>query len=224
MTAAAATAAQKTRDALAEPFPEEQLGSLKKGKAWLTYVPGAEVIARLNSVLGTENWDVEDAKVWIDEGFPEWVLARVVLTATIEGKVTRKIGYGGQKIKMLNSGDGPVDLGDEFKGAMTDGLKKAATQLGVALDLARKDDALWFEEQKRLEEDGDDSEEHRNDNPATDDQVEEILAWINDDEVNDDAKDDFRVWWKKEVPGKKPDGGNLTFDEAEAALAWIEGG
>jgi hypothetical protein len=55
-----------------------------------------------------------------------------------------KDGFGGQKIKRTKAGE-IVDLGDEFKGAFSDALKKAAQQFGVALYLARSDEALSIE-------------------------------------------------------------------------------
>jgi hypothetical protein len=51
------------------------------------------------------------------------------------GDVTRD-GVGGQTIKRKRDG-GIVDLGDEYKGAVSDALKKAAQSFGVGLYLAR---------------------------------------------------------------------------------------
>ena len=39
----------------------------------------------------------------------------------------------------------PVDLGNEFKGAVSDATKKAAQSLGVGIYLARSDEALELE-------------------------------------------------------------------------------
>jgi hypothetical protein len=51
------------------------------------------------------------------------------------GDITRD-GVGGQTIKRKRDG-GIVDLGDEYKGAVSDALKKAAQSFGVGLYLAR---------------------------------------------------------------------------------------
>jgi hypothetical protein len=56
------------------------------------------------------------------------------------GYVTRD-GIGGQTIKRKKDGT-IVDLGDEFKGAVSDALKKAAQALGVGLYLARSEEAM----------------------------------------------------------------------------------
>ena len=129
---------------LAEPFPKSML-RFHQGKK-LTYVPVAEVIARLNRVLGTENWSSQVISMWREGDHPDWVMAHVRVTATINGISTSRDGVGGQQIKKLRSGNGVVDLGDEYKGAMSDAFKKACQGFGVGLELARTDEALNAEE------------------------------------------------------------------------------
>lgn len=129
---------------LAEPFPQSML-RFHQGKK-LTYVPVAEVIARLNRVLGTENWSSQVITMWREGDHPDWVMAHVRVTATINGISTSRDGVGGQQIKKLRSGNGVVDLGDEYKGAMSDAFKKACQGFGVGLELARTDEALNAEE------------------------------------------------------------------------------
>ena len=129
---------------LAEPFPKEML-RFHQGKK-LTYIPVAEVIARMNRVLGVDGWTSEVVRVWREDDQPDWVLAHVRVTATIEGRAVFHDGVGGQQVKKLRSGSGVVDLGDEYKGAMSDALKKACQGFGVGIDLARTDDALAVEE------------------------------------------------------------------------------
>jgi hypothetical protein len=121
------------------------LGSVTKGGTKLTYVPVSEVIQRLNDVLGLTAWSWETDRVWRDEHDPEWVIATGKLTATIDGVTATKAGEGGVRVKKMKSGE-PVDLGDEFKGAASDALKKAAQKFGVALYLSRKPEARRYEE------------------------------------------------------------------------------
>ena len=45
----------------------------------------------------------------------------------------------------MKGGEKPVDLGNEFKGAVSDATKKAAQSLGVGIYLARSDEALELE-------------------------------------------------------------------------------
>lgn len=130
---------------LAEPFPAQLLESLNKGGARLTYVPVGEVVTRLNDVLGPGGWTWTVVKVWRDPVDPEWVLAVGVMEATVDGVTSRKGGCGGVKVKRTSSTKDIVDLGDEFKGADSDALKKATQRFGVGLWLARSAEARAYE-------------------------------------------------------------------------------
>lgn len=132
---------------LSEPFPPEMERELRKGGTTLIYIPVSEVIARLNRVFGPYGWSTEIIKCERDALDPEFIVAHVRLTVKAEsdwGPVVTKDGFGGQKIKRTKTGE-IVDLGDEFKGAVSDALKKAAQQLGVGLYLSRSDEALNLE-------------------------------------------------------------------------------
>lgn len=126
-------------------FPSARVSSISKGGTKLTYVPVGEVINRLNEVLGTTNWSWETVKVWRDEHDPDWVLAVGKMTATVDGVESVKAGEGGVKVKRTTRDKEIVDLGDEFKGAASDALKKAAQKFGVGLYLSRTDQARRYE-------------------------------------------------------------------------------
>lgn len=131
---------------LSAPFPTPMLRTHPKKR--LTYVPISEVVARLNRVLGPGLWSYEVVNAWRDQTDEDWVIAHVRLTATVDGKTSSKDGFGGQQIKVYNNGDNkgrPIDVGDEYKGAASDGLKKAAQHFGIALNLARREEALAWE-------------------------------------------------------------------------------
>lgn len=132
---------------LYEPFPREVERTLKKGGTPLTYIPVSEVITRLNKVLGVDKWSSTILNCERDAHDPDFIVAHVRLTAEIDGNFVTKDGVGGQKIKRTKNGD-IVDLGDEFKGAVSDALKKAAQHIGVGLYLARTDEALAIEEEE----------------------------------------------------------------------------
>ena len=129
---------------LSEPFPREMERTVSKSGRSLTYIPISEVIARLNKVIGLNNWSSEIVSVGRDSVDTDWVIAHVRLTAIVNGETITKDGVGGQQVKYTKAGK-VLDLGDEFKGAMSDALKKAAQQLGVGLYLARDDAALEVE-------------------------------------------------------------------------------
>jgi hypothetical protein len=135
---------------LSEPFDPALLR--RHDAKGITYIPISEVIARLNRVLGVGCWSHVIKRTWeageqsTDTGaYPAWVMCEVALTATIDGITSVHDGIGGQQVKLLRNGSGVVDLGDEYKGAMSDALKKAAQAFGVGLELARKDEALAWE-------------------------------------------------------------------------------
>lgn len=130
---------------LAAPFSPDAERVLNKGGTNLTYIPVSEVIARLNRVLGVAAWSFEVVDVRRDALDPDFVIAHVRLSATLNGVTVVKDGVGGQPVKRRKSGD-IVDLGDEFKGAVSDALKKAAQQLGVGLYLARDENAIDAED------------------------------------------------------------------------------
>jgi len=129
---------------LSEPFPPEMERELRKGGTTLTYIPVSEVIARLNRCFGVTNWSSEIIRCERDTLDPDFIVAHVRLTIGEGGFGVSKDGFGGQKIKRTKQGE-IVDLGDEFKGAVSDALKKAAQQFGVGLYLARSDEALSIE-------------------------------------------------------------------------------
>lgn len=132
------------QSALNEQFPHEVERQLKKGGTSLTYIPVSEVITRLNKVLGFDGWSYQIIRCERDTLDPDFIVAHVRLDVFPLGdrfvSVT-KDGFGGQKIKRTKQGD-IVDLGDEFKGAVSDALKKAAQALGIGLYLARTEEAM----------------------------------------------------------------------------------
>jgi hypothetical protein len=95
--------------------------------------------------VGLANWSSEIISIGRDATDVDWVVAHVRLTAIIDGVTISKDGVGGQQVKYTKAGK-ILDLGDEFKGAMSDALKKAAQQLGVGLYLARDDAAMEVED------------------------------------------------------------------------------
>lgn len=131
---------------LTEVFPQEMQRSITKSGTSLVYIPVSEVINRLNKVLGVDKWTFRILLCQRDTIDPEFVLAHVRIEWYPDHSLgISRDGFGGQKIKRNKQG-GIVDLGDEFKGAISDALKKAAQTLGIGLYLARSDDALEIEQ------------------------------------------------------------------------------
>lgn len=138
---------------LAEPFPAEMERTLTKSGVALTYIPVSEVINRMNRVVGVDSWSSEIVSCQRDALDPDFVIAHVRVTVNFRGSSgifgrgpVVKDGIGGQKIKRNRRDNEIVDLGDEFKGAVSDALKKALQQFGVGLYLARDIDAIEMDE------------------------------------------------------------------------------
>ena len=129
---------------LSEPFPMEMERTLNIGGTKLIYIPVSEVINRLNKILGVNNWSMTVIKCERDTTDIDFVVAHIRLQYTSPGGFVVRDGIGGQKIKRTKQGS-IVDLGNEFKGAISDALKKAAQTLGVGLYLARSEDAIEIE-------------------------------------------------------------------------------
>jgi hypothetical protein len=120
--------------------------SITKSGTSLVYIPVSEVINRLNKVLGVEQWSFNVVKCDRDPIDTDFVIAHVQIRWYSRDGIQfiERDGIGGQRIKRNKAGQ-IVDLGDEFKGAISDALKKAAQTLGVGLYLARSEDALEIE-------------------------------------------------------------------------------
>lgn len=183
-------------DKLREEFPDGALRQLKKGGSTFTYIPASEVVARLNTVLGVTGWKTVESEAWIDKDYPEWVIAKYTIEAVVDGQTTVRIGWGGQKIKMSGNG-GPLDLGDEFKGASSDALKKCVSHLGVGLYLSRDEEMVALEEESRKEKAG----------PDLIKVVEDYVA-----NLDEETKAEFANWWKSNhIP--KLAGGRVTVEQ-----------
>lgn len=111
-----------------------------RGGMQLKYTDGAYVIRTLNQAFGWD-WDfvADNEELLTNNGKPFEVKVRGTLTVRLNGQAVTKTQYGCQPIEMLKNGDAPVSIGDAYKGAATDAMKKCASLLGIALDLYDSD-------------------------------------------------------------------------------------
>lgn len=93
------------------------------------YLRHQYVTTTLNSVTG-HNWDFEILRERMD-GDCVTVLGK--LTVRVNGHTITKSQYGSSQIK--RKGDKPLSIGDDFKAAASDALKKCASLIGLGLDL-----------------------------------------------------------------------------------------
>jgi hypothetical protein len=198
---------------LAEPFPEEMEKTLVKSGVSLIYLPISEVIARLNKVLGVDAWSFEIISVKRDEIDTDEIIAHVNLIVTIGESTIIKHGFGGQTVKRQRKDNKPVDLGNDFKGAVSDALKKAAQQLGIGLYLARSADAM-------------DAEDAIHSAPQQPEQPSELdERWNNFVSVTktltQEQKDSLNDFWAKHS-GNKPKPTRATATEEDIDILVVE--
>lgn len=123
-----------------------------RGGVEFPFVDGAEVIRALNNAFGFD-WDFDTDQAELiqiykqGEPVPFEVKTRGKLTVRLGDKILTKTQYGSQAIETLKEKRNnelidtgiPVSIGDAYKGAATDALKKCASQLGLFLDLYDSD-------------------------------------------------------------------------------------
>jgi hypothetical protein len=203
-------------DLLAEPFPSEVERTLTKSGTRLTYIPVSEVIARLNRVLGVDGWSSETITVQRDHLDPDWVIARVRVTARVDGVTVVRDGVGGQQVKRNKKGE-IVDLGDEFKGAESDAFKKAAQKFGIGLYLARTEEALYAEQEHYTEDKQSLAPSVVGCDPDTWKMFDDHMKSMDPGEIAA-----LKEWWNITYPGLgRPNPETCTTDEIASAVTEI---
>ncbi len=134
---------QKAIEVLTRKFEKKDIkqrqGSFGKK---LDYIEGHRIIQRLNEAFN-HNWSFEvitplDKAVIQDSVI---VHVRLVIPGEPGQMPVVKDGIGGKKLTKVRGKDEYLDLSSDFKAATTDALKKAATTLGIALDLYGSDES-----------------------------------------------------------------------------------
>ena len=129
-------------DKLRAPLPEV---AIKKHptKDYLSTVNSAYIIERLNDVFGEDGWKAEYRVVEADVNH-----AMVVVECRLSCRVNGEFAIQRQTF----GGNDNKDRGDAYKGACTDALTKAASQIGIAQDVYKGhyDKELIDESKKRL--------------------------------------------------------------------------
>ena len=107
----------------------------KGGGVW-HYVSGAYVRKVLNLMFGWD-WDFEVLSEMI-----QWnqVIVKGKLTCRVNGKAIVKTQFGCKEIMMRKGTNEPLNLGNDFKSATTDALKKCSAEIGIAGDIYGKDE------------------------------------------------------------------------------------
>jgi hypothetical protein len=198
---------------LSEPFPQEMERTVSKSGMLMTYLPVSEIINRMNRVFGPSGWSHEVVSCGRDSIDPEWVVAcvRVAVLTEIDGtpRWAKHDGFGGVKIKRTRGGE-IVDLGDEFKGAVSDALKKACQHFGVGLYLARDVEAIEVDDAMHAPTPAPTPLDEKYD------RFMEIRAMLTDDQVKE-----LKEYWNT-YSGGRPVPKRSEFTEKELELLTVE--
>ena len=114
------------KDILTRPFGAEQIRTRpgQHGKT-LSYIETHAVIARLNE--GCDAWSFEIISHEVQDG-------EVIVVGKLTADGIVKMAFGGSEVTVDKAGR-VVSLADDLKAASSDCLKKAASLLGVGLEL-----------------------------------------------------------------------------------------
>ncbi len=120
---------------LSWPTPEKYIMQRKgRGNLVLDYVETNYVIGRLNATFMFD-WDSEIIEQIVDKEENQ-IAMKVRLTVRFaDGKQISKDAWGGSAIKRLTDTKKMVDFADDLKSAESDGIKKAASMLGICWDV-----------------------------------------------------------------------------------------
>lgn len=104
-----------------------------KGGQSFTYVSGSYMKKVLNLMFGWD-WDFEIAHSDFNMQAKQ-VIILGKLTCRTNGKTIVKTQFGRADVKFKKSDGLPLDLGNDYKAAATDALKKCASEIGIAADV-----------------------------------------------------------------------------------------
>ena len=212
----------ETMNALYAQFPAEMEKTMVVSGTELRFVPVSEVINRLNRVLGIDSWSFEVIKLERDPIETDDIISHISLTATINGSRIIKHGVGGATVKRIKSTGKPLDLGNAYKMAVSDALKKAAQQLGVGLYLSRSADALDIEDAMEFDSAVDAQagvvEVSVKDTAEKSDVEIRYEAFLDiAKKFNKEQKDELNEFWKNYSGGKpKPTKATATIEDLQA--------
>jgi len=103
----------------------------KGGGTW-EYVTGGYIRKVLNLAFGWR-WDFEVLESTVAYG-EVVILGRLTCTTEAGDKII-KTQYGNKEIITRKGSDQPLSIGNDYKAATTDALKKCAAEIGIAADI-----------------------------------------------------------------------------------------
>ena len=118
---------------LTKPLPAEAIKP-HPTKKFLSSIKGIYVTERLNEVYGVNGWDVENTPISVNEATGMVIVSTTITFKDEKGNVISKKNCiagnnnGGKESKNF-------DLGDAYKGAITDNMTKIGSWLGIGIDV-----------------------------------------------------------------------------------------
>lgn len=123
----------------------------KGGGKW-KFVSAGYVKKCLNIMFGWD-WDFE---VITEQVICNQVLVKGKLTCRTNGRTIVKMQFGKKEIVYKKGTQDPLDIGNDFKAAASDSLKKCAAELGIAADIYNAEEfrevTLDLSQEKTIEE------------------------------------------------------------------------
>jgi hypothetical protein len=126
--------------ALSRPFTDIKTRPGRNGQS-ISYVEAHAIVQRLNDALGGD-WSFRVLEKEVVDG-------EVIVLGELRTGDTVKQAFGSSEVTKTRDGK-VVCLGDDCKAAATDALKKAATLLGVALQLYGAEEPVVQPQRPRL--------------------------------------------------------------------------
>lgn len=123
-------------DLINQPTPQEHILNRDDG---LKSVTGFYVKKQLNYLFGL-NYDFQIVYQEFIQGSKEVIVHGRLVLRTPKGTVTKE-QFGSSKVELSNVNNGsisitaPVNIGNAFKSAATDALKKCASEIGICWDV-----------------------------------------------------------------------------------------
>ncbi len=120
---------------LSMPTPTKYIMQRKgRGNLLLDYVETNYVMGLLNAIFKFD-WDSEIIEQIVDKDEGQIAMKVRITVRFADGKVVTKTAWGGSDIKRMKEPKKMVDFADDLKSAESDGIKKAASMLGICWDV-----------------------------------------------------------------------------------------
>lgn len=209
-------------------FPPEAEKVVPVSGVDFVFIPVSEVINRLNDVIisngGKWSWELISAER--DALDPDEIITHGKLTIDFgDGNPIVRHALGGTTIKRSKKDNKPVDLGNSFKTAESDALKKAAQRFGVGLYLSRSIEAIEAGEAMYADQNGGPEPQiaPAKQQPAELSEIEQKWQAFVDitKKLTKEQKDELNEFWKNQSGDRpKPTKSNVT--EADMSILMPE--